>query len=122
RRDNSHLAFLREKRRLFLRRRSHGRICHDRGDRLLFRLLDFRCPRQSFFFEPSAGALSASVAISLMRLSIARARLASTALSSATSKLMRSDRPCFTPFSPSRNPSSRRVSCSVVMGEPSAAL
>jgi hypothetical protein len=50
----------------------------------------------------------------LIKLSIARARLASTAFSRVTSKLIFSARPSFTLPSPSRSASSIRVSCSVV--------
>src|ERR1022692_4869035 len=80
---------------------------------------------QPFFFSSPEGAPAfslASDASSLIRLSIALARLASTALSRTTSKLIFSARPSLTLPSPSRSPSRRRVSCSVVIETPPSRL
>src|SRR5690606_15533881 len=77
---------------------------------------------QSFFFSPSdgsdSGAISAIAVSSLISESIARARLASTALSRVTSKLIFSAKPSFTPPSPWRKAPRSRVTCSVDIGTP----
>ena len=73
---------------------------------------------QAFFFSSAAGASSARAVSSFKRLSIAPARLASTARRSVTSKLIFSASPSFTPPSPSRRASRSRVSCSVVSATP----